>query len=241
VRVGPLEPKASPPSGAGAAPRRPRWEFESLRGDEFGPVRIWEAGRLSTAQGEFDSRPDRNTRQGIPTSRGRRLRPGVLQVQILSLVPVSERAPSPTGRGCLLKPGTVGVRISGRARARSTTEVQPHDEQPTRGSTPPAPTNVTSRTGSVTSQWGGRGFESRRAKARSSVEEHQSPSAKTMFVTLRNTGVLRRRRVGSEPASRRFESVPRFHGGVAHWVEQCSSPHPCPAPRLPGPKVDGYR
>ena len=54
-----------------------------------GPVRIWEARRLSTAQGEFDSRPDRNdvTCQGIPTSRGRRLRPGVLQVQILSLVP----------------------------------------------------------------------------------------------------------------------------------------------------------
>jgi hypothetical protein len=52
-----------------------------------GPVRIWEARRLSTAQGEFDSRPDRSIRQGIPISRGRRPRPGVLQVQVLSLVP----------------------------------------------------------------------------------------------------------------------------------------------------------
>ena len=115
VRILPLvqRPTTSPPGGSGAALRRPRREFESPRGDTSGPVRIWEARRLSTAQGEFDSRPDRNDawlrtptsgrgstsrtcavsvrirpqppRQGIPTSRGRRLRPGVLQVQILSL------------------------------------------------------------------------------------------------------------------------------------------------------------
>ena len=52
--------------------------------------------------------------QGIPISRGRRLRPGVLQVQILSLV----------------------------RRARSTTVVRPLDERLTRGSTPPAPTTT---------------------------------------------------------------------------------------------------
>ena len=37
-------------------------------------------------------------------------------------------------------------------------------------------------------QWGGRGFDSRRARARSSVGERQTPSAKTMFVTLRRGG-----------------------------------------------------
>ena len=58
--------------------------------------------------------PLRAPRQGIPTSRGRRLRPGVLQVQILSLV----------------------------RRARSTTVVRPLDERLTRGSTPPAPTTT---------------------------------------------------------------------------------------------------
>lgn len=146
MQVGPLEPSSwwnRKPSGAPNAEVPVR---VGARARILGPVRIWEARRLSTAQGGFDSRPDRNEtcariarfdgeavgtehcpasrasrvrlplspltwlrtptsgrgttsrtcsvsvrirsqlpRQGIPTSRGRRLRPGVLQVQLLSL------------------------------------------------------------------------------------------------------------------------------------------------------------
>ena len=84
-------------------------------------------------------------------------------------------------------------------------------------------------------EWGGRGFESRRAKARSSVGERQRrarshvrdassgrpPERSTALHTARrgfdsrplheHPGVLRRRRTGSEPVARRFESVPRVH------------------------------
>ena len=120
MRVGPLEPaftfaRLSPPGGSGAALRRPCWEFESPRGDQVHLVRYASGKRggcLPLKASSILVRTAHDARQGIPISRGRRLRPGVLQVQVLSLV----------------------------RRARSTTVVQPLDKRPTRGPTPPSPT-----------------------------------------------------------------------------------------------------
>jgi hypothetical protein len=137
-RIGRSPPKAA--LGVRISPGRHIWSGTHLGSEAavYRPRRV-----------RFSSGPQR--RQGIPTSRGRRLRPGVLQVQILSLA-------------------------RRRKRARSTTEVRPHDKRPTRGSTPPARTKRTGRPSgrSAALQAERRGFNSR--SLHSLKQKHRAPS-----------------------------------------------------------------
>ena len=160
------------------------------------------------------------------------------------------------------------------------------------GANPVPGTNVTSRTCSVTNINGEvAGSNPAGRKPVAQWQSANTPSAKTMFVSLprrgrdgdslprdasrvripplhdvnrfaRTPGVLRRRRAGSEPVARRFESVPRVHSSaIFHTARPPLPPKPrghrfppgrhgdatfvvAPPPSSLGmtePTVDGYR